>query len=86
MSKPGSFDGAADPEGATPAKLDFAAGGVIPAAGGACEMADETARLEVTIVEGGAPVSEAVMVTKTVSVTVTTFPLSGGLDGAAPGR
>ena len=57
-------EGAARPGGAREA------GGVMPA-GGACDLTDETARFDVTRVEGVCEAGEAVTVMTTVSVTVT---------------
>lgn len=72
-------EGAATPGGAREA------GGVTPA-GGACDLTDDTARLEVTRVEGVCEAGEAVTVMTTVSVIVTTLPFPGLEEGAAPGR
>jgi hypothetical protein len=54
-------------------------------AGGACDLIEETAGLEVPTAGGNCD-AEAVTVTKTVSVIVTTPPFPGLEDGRAPGR
>jgi hypothetical protein len=49
MLKPGSLDGAAGSEVAKTGEPGFTGDGVMPAAGGAFDLADEMARVEVTM-------------------------------------